>query len=127
MNLVNPLAHVIGRGSAKAGVEHWWMQRLTAVALVPLTLWVVYLLLRTQAADYASVHALVASPLNAALLIAWLIAMLWHAQLGLQVVIEDYIHTPWLEVGSLVAIKLASLLGMIVAVVSVLRIAVGGA
>lgn len=127
MNLEHPLARVIGLGSAKAGVEHWWLQRLTAVALVPLTLWVVVLLLKTQPMDYDTARSLVANPINAALLACWAVAMLWHAQLGLQVVIEDYIHTPWLEITAHIGVKFVALLGAAVSVLSIIRIAAGGA
>ncbi len=126
MNLEHPLARVIGKGSAKAGVEHWWLQRLTAIALAPLTIWVVVLLLKTQSVNYATVRELVASPLNAALLACWVVAVLWHAQLGLQVVIEDYIHNPWMEFTAHVAVKLASLLGVAVSVIAILKVVTGG-
>ncbi|MEM9532086.1 MAG: succinate dehydrogenase, hydrophobic membrane anchor protein [Pseudomonadota bacterium] len=126
MNLEHPLARVIGLGSAKAGVEHWWVQRLTAVALVPLTLWVVVLLLKTQPLDYVATYNLVVNPINAALLACWSVAMLWHAQLGLQVVIEDYIHTPWMEITAHISVKFLALLGSAVSVLSIVRIAAGG-
>jgi len=126
MNLEHPLARVIGSGSAKSGVEHWWLQRLTAIALVPLTLWVVVLLLKTAAVDFNSARAVVANPISAALLISWVVAMLWHAQLGLQVVVEDYIHNPWTEFTAHVVIKLAALLGVAISVISILKIATGG-
>ena len=126
MNLEHPLARVIGKGSAKTGVEHWWLQRLTAIALVPLTLWVVVLLLKTQGIDYGTARAVIASPLNAALLACWVVAVLWHAQLGLQVVIEDYIHNPWMEFTAHVAVKLAALLGVAVSVIAILKVVTGG-
>ncbi|MFK7957781.1 MAG: succinate dehydrogenase, hydrophobic membrane anchor protein [Lysobacterales bacterium] len=126
MNLEHPLARVIGTGSAKSGVEHWWLQRLTAIALVPLTLWVVVLLLKTATVDYASATAVVANPISAALLIMWVVAMLWHAQLGLQVVVEDYIHNPWMEFTAHVVVKMAALLGVVISVIAILKIATGG-
>ena len=126
MNLVHPLAKVIGQGSAKSGVHHWWAQRLTAIALVPLTLWVVFGLYALAGADYGTVQAWVADPWHAALLIAWVLAMLHHAQLGLQVVIEDYVHVPWAEITLHILIKFAAILGMIVAVLSIARVVLGG-
>lgn len=127
MSLVHPLARVIGRGSAKSGVQHWWVQRLTAIALVPLTLWALFAVAGKAGLGHAAVHAWLADPLNAALMVAWVVCMLYHAQLGLQVVIEDYVHTPWLEMGCQIAVKFACALGIIVAVLSILRIVIGGA
>ncbi len=126
MNLEHPLARVIGNGSAKSGVEHWWLQRLTAIALVPLTLWVVVLLLKTASIDYYAAREVVSSPISAALLICWVVAMLWHAQLGLQVVVEDYIHNPWVEFTAHVVVKLAVLLGVALSVIAILKVATGG-
>ena len=126
MSLVHPLAHVLGRGSAKSGVHHWWVQRLTAMALVPLTLWVVFAVVGTAGTGHAEVSAWLADPLNASLMVAWVVSMLYHAQLGLQVVIEDYVYTPWLEIACQIAVKFAAALGIIVSVLSILRVVVGG-
>ena len=88
----SPLGRAIGLGSAKEGVEHWWLQRITAVALVPLSLWFVIAIIRLVGADSDGVRDWVGNPLPAILLVLLLIATFWHAALGLQVVIEDYIH-----------------------------------
>ena len=97
-DLQTPLKRVRGLGSAKSGTHHFIVQRVTAVALVPLVLWIVYVALELLHADYAHARALVHQPFNAMLLIAFVVALFWHAQLGLQVVIEDYVHTRWLEI-----------------------------
>ncbi|WEN14070.1 succinate dehydrogenase, hydrophobic membrane anchor protein [Rhodanobacter sp. AS-Z3] len=119
----NPLKIARGLGSAQAGVEHWWTQRLTAAALVLLGLWFVITVLCLLHADYATAHASVAKPWNALLLIAFILTMFWHAVLGLQVVIEDYVHTRWKAVVLLVAIKFLAVLGALAGVLAVLRIA----
>jgi succinate dehydrogenase / fumarate reductase membrane anchor subunit len=109
-DLRNPLARARGLGSAKEGVSHWMLQRLTAVGLIFLTLWFVITVLSLIHADYATARASIARPWNAVMLIALIVTMFRHAVLGLQVVIEDYVHTRWLEVASLVAIKFIAVL-----------------
>jgi len=125
VDLRNPLKRARGLGSAQSGVGHWWVQRLTAAALVLLSLWFVSMLLGLLHADYATAKAAVAKPWNALLLIAFAIAAFWHAVLGLQVVIEDYVHTRWKEVVLLALIKFLAVLGALASVLAVLRIALG--
>ncbi|WP_250623508.1 succinate dehydrogenase, hydrophobic membrane anchor protein [Pinirhizobacter soli] len=124
-DLRNPLQRARGLGSAKDGVGHWWSQRLTAIALVVLVLWFVVLVLGLLGHDYQAVRASIARPWNALLMIAFIIAAFWHAVLGLQVVIEDYVHTRWLEVTSMIVIKLLAVAGVLAGVLAVLRIALG--
>ncbi len=118
-----PLKTARGLGSSQSGVGHWWTQRVTAAALVVLVIWFVLTVLRLLHADYATAHATVARPWNALLLIAFTLTMFWHAVLGLQVVIEDYVHTRWRQVVLLVAIKFLAVLGALACVLAVLRIA----
>jgi succinate dehydrogenase / fumarate reductase membrane anchor subunit len=122
-DLRNPLKVARGLGSSQSGVGHWWTQRVTAAALVVLMIWFVITVLGLLHADYATALATVAKPWNALLLIVLLITMFWHAVLGLQVVIEDYVHTRWKEVLSLVLIKFLAVLGALASVLAVLRIA----
>jgi succinate dehydrogenase / fumarate reductase membrane anchor subunit len=124
-DLRNPLQRARGLGSAKDGVGHWWTQRTTAIALIGLGIWFVILVLGLLHADYPTARAAIARPWNALLMIAFLVAMFWHAVLGLQVVIEDYVHTRWKEVFLLVAIKFLAVLGALASVLAVLRIALG--
>ena len=124
-DLRNPLKRARGLGSAQSGVHHWWVQRLTAAALVVLGIWFVVLVLHLKHADYAVAHASVAKPWNALLLIAFIVSVFWHAVLGLQVVIEDYVHTRWKEIVLLVAIKFLAVLGALACALAVLRIALG--
>lgn len=124
-DLRHPIKRARGLGSAQSGVGHWWTQRVTASALVVLGLWFLVTVLRLAHADFATAHALVSRPWNAVLLIAFVITMLWHAVLGLQVVIEDYVHTRWKEVSLLVLVKFLAVLSALASVLAVLRIALG--
>lgn len=123
--LQTPLKQVRGLGSARSGTRHFIVQRITAVALVPLVLWLVWLLLSLVHVDYAGARALLAHPCNAVLMIAFVAAAFWHAQLGLQVVIEDYVHTPGLEIASQLAVKFLCVLGALACTLAVVRIALG--
>lgn len=120
-----PLVRARELGSARHGVGHWWTQRLTAIALIPLTMWFVWLVLRLPRLDYAGAHDLVANPINALLLIVFTATMFWHGQLGLQVVIEDYVHTRWLEITLLVLVKFLAVLGALACTLAVLSIWLG--
>ncbi len=112
-----------GLGSAKTGTEHFVHQRLTAAALVVLGIWFLVFVLGLLGSDYATAAAAVAKPWNAVPLIGLLIAMFWHAQLGMQVVLEDYIHESLLALVLQTAVKFVAVLGMIVSVFAVGRIA----
>lgn len=125
MNLQHPVARARGLGSAKDGYGHWMVQRLTAIALALLTPWFLWLLLGLVGVEHAQALARVGTPLNASLLLAWIIALLWHAQLGVQVVIEDYVHSPALALGSQILIRLLFAFAAIAAVFAVLRISIG--
>jgi len=125
MSFRTPLSRVRGLGSAKGGTSHWWAQRVTAVALVPLSLWFVASLIALVSADYEEFVAWVSAPLSTVLLIAFVVAVFHHAQLGLQVVIEDYVHAEWLKIVSLVAIKLLAFLLAVASIYAVLRITFG--
>lgn len=120
--LRHPLARAKGLGSAKDGVGHWWAQRLTAMALALLTPWFVIFALRQFGAEGEAVRAAIAQPLNATLLSAFVLSVFWHARLGLQVVVEDYIHG-WLELALQVAIKFIFALAAIAALLAIGRIA----
>src|ERR1019366_5915909 len=88
-----PLSRARGLGSAKNGVEHWWMQRVTAVALVPLTLWFIASLMAIAGGDYGTVIAWFKRPLTTILMASLLTTLFHHMALGLRVVVEDYVHT----------------------------------
>ena len=120
-----PLKNVRGLGAAKTGTEHFVLQRLTATALVPLTIWFLIFVLSLVNADYVTAADAVSKPWNAMLLVGFLIAMFWHAQLGLQVVLEDYIHNSLLALALQTTVKFIAVLGAIVSVFAVARIALG--
>jgi succinate dehydrogenase / fumarate reductase membrane anchor subunit len=124
MSIRTPLGRVRGLGSAKAGVEHFWHQRLTAVALVPLTLWFVWSVARYAGAPYAEVLEFLHNPFNAALMLLFVVAGLYHMALGLQVVIEDYVHAEGAKLALVLLTKFAAFAAGTLCVVAVLRIAV---
>jgi succinate dehydrogenase / fumarate reductase membrane anchor subunit len=121
----NPIKNARGLGSAKDGVHHFIIQRITAIALLFLAIYFVGFLVSLAGADYAAARAAVAHPCNAVLLIAFLIAMFWHGQLGLQIIIEDYVHTPWLAIASQLAVRFICVLAALASVLAVVRIALG--
>jgi len=125
MNFRNPLATARNHGSAGSGVEHWWAQRFSAIALLVLSAWVVYALISIVGASHAEASAFLARPVNAALAILFIATSLYHSRLGLQVVVEDYIHHRGLELGLQLAIKFAAIVGGIIAAVAILTIAFG--
>ena len=126
MTLKTPLGRIRGLGSAKSGTHHFWVQRVTAVALIPLTLWFIYFVMTHVGADHATVSAWMKSPVNAVLMIALIVATFHHMQLGLQVVIEDYVHTECTKVTSLLVMKGASFLLAVAGSFAVLKVAFGG-
>ena len=118
----SPLGRARGLGSARAGATHWWMQRLTALALVPLTLWFLCGMVRMLGASRDDVVFWMSGPLPIVLMIALVIATFHHLQAGLQVVIEDYVHHDALRIGSILLVKGLSLLLGLACIVSVLRL-----
>ena len=126
MDFQTPLAKVKGLGSAKAGTGHFWMQRITAITLIPLSLWMVAFTEQLLNAPHSQMVSWMASPLNTVLAIAWVIAAFYHAALGLQVVIEDYVHTEWMKISSIWAMKLFFLFFALAAMVAILKISLIG-
>lgn len=127
MSMRSPLGRARGLGSAKSGTQHWWAQRLTALALVPLTIWFVIAMVAATGSDYASARVFIGNPITAVMLILLIVATFHHAQLGLQVVIEDYVHTKPVEIALLLIIKGAAVVLALAAIFAVLSIAFGGA
>ena len=119
-----PLKTAVGLGSAQHGVQHFMQQRLTAVALILLGAWFIWLVLKVLHLDYAAAHALIAQPLNALLMLAFVIAVFWHAQLGLQVVIEDYLHAR-VRFAAILLMRFSCLLLAAAGIMATLRIALG--
>ena len=121
----SPLARAMGLGSAKEGVEHWWMERVSAVALVPLTLWFVASIIAHTGSDYATFIAWLRTPLANILMILLVIALFYHTALGLQVVIEDYVHSGTKFV-ALVAVRLGCFALAVAGILATLHIVFGG-
>ena len=121
-----PLARARGLGSAKDGVHHWWVQRLTAVALIPLVVWFAISLVMLSGADYTVVRAWIGSPLVMMLLILTIGVGLHHGQLGMQVVIEDYVGNDGWKLALIVIVKFIAVLFGLGAIVAILRIGFGG-
>lgn len=117
-----PMARVRGLGSAKDGTGHWWAQRLTALALIPLTVWFVASVIAMAGADYTAMIVWVSDPLVAGLLILLLVATFYHAVLGVQVVIEDYVHHEGAKFAALIALKGLGIALGLAGVLSVLTI-----
>jgi succinate dehydrogenase / fumarate reductase membrane anchor subunit len=127
MSLRSPLGRVLGAGSAKQGTQHWWVQRLTSVALVPLSVWFLVSLLTLPSFDHATVVAWMAQSPTALLLILLVLIGTWHSQLGVRVVVEDYVAGAGARTVSLVALTFAHGLLAAAGVVAVLRVALGAA
>jgi succinate dehydrogenase / fumarate reductase membrane anchor subunit len=125
MSLRSPLSQARGLGSAKDGVHHWWMQRLTAMALIPLSLWFVFSIARYHMADYPTMVAWLHNPYVAVALVLYFAALFYHSVLGVQVVIEDYVANEALKLTALVLVKFAHFALGAAAVFAVLKIAFG--
>jgi len=125
MSLKTPLGKVLGLGSAKSGFHHWWAQRLSAIALLPLTLWFVWSLLMLPGLDYAVISAWLATPLPAVALALLVLALCHHSSLGLTVVAEDYIHQRTLRVLVLAGIQLLHVALAVAGVFSILLVSLG--
>lgn len=124
-NFRTPLNKVRGLGSAKDGTHHWWAQRVTAIALVPLLIWFVGALVSVADADYAAAVDWMRSPFVTIFMIGLLGALFHHAQLGVQVVLEDYVHAEWLKFTSIILVKLAALILGLAGIVAVLKVSLG--
>ena len=118
----SPLARAIGLGSAKSGVEHWWAERISAVALVPLTLWFVASMIAHTGSDYAGFVAWMKEFPTTILMILLLLVLFYHTALGLQVIIEDYVHSDFKFV-AIVAVRLGCFAIAAVGILAALRIA----
>lgn len=125
MNLRNPLANAHNHGSATDGVGHWWAQRFSAIGLVLLTIWLVWALGSLVGADHAAAAELISHPFHAAMAILFVAASFYHGQLGLQVIIEDYVTHRGMEMFLLIAVKILAIVGGLLAVLAVLKLAVG--
>ncbi len=125
MSAQTPLARARGLGAAHGGLGHWTAQRLTALANAVLLLWFVFSAAALAGASYAEVRAWLASPLAATLMILLIISVFYHAPLGLQVIVEDYVHHPGGRIGALILIRLLVFALAVACIVAVLIVALG--
>lgn len=123
-SLRSPLGRVRGLGSAKGGTHHWWMQRVTSMALLPLTIWFALSAASLAGASYIETIAWIGRPWNAVLLLATIGLSFHHTAAGLQVIIEDYANLEWVKVGGILAIRAICWLLALASALAVLRIAV---
>ncbi|MSP51042.1 MAG: succinate dehydrogenase, hydrophobic membrane anchor protein [Alphaproteobacteria bacterium] len=126
MSMQSPLGRVRGLGSAKSGTNHWWHQRLTALALIPLTVWFAVSLVAMTGRGYDTAVNWLASPVSACLMILLIGAGFYHMKLGLQVIIEDYIHVEWQKLTLLIVMQFWSWLLGIASIMAVLWVWLGG-
>ena len=125
MSLVSPLNRVLGLGSAKDGTEHWWGQRVSAVALVILGLWLVIGIAGLESFSYADVTSWMRSPVTSVMLLLTVLTLSYHSYLGVQIVVEDYVHTASLKIATLIASTFAHLLLAAAGAFAVLKVAFG--
>ena len=124
MDYRSPLSRAINLGSAKTGTVRWWWLRISALALVPLSLWFVFSV-ATLVGDCATgIQDWIANPIAATLLIAFVVSLFYHAQLGMQEVIEDYVHREGVKYLAILLIKAIAVLLVILSIVSILHVAV---
>ena len=121
-DLRTPLSRARGLGSAKEGVHHFWAQRITAVALIPLVAWFAISLIMMSGADYAVVRAWIGSPAVMVLLVLTIVIGLHHGQLGVQVVIEDYVHNDGVKLALIVLVRFIAVFFGLAGIVAILRI-----
>src|SRR6476646_8257049 len=119
-----PLARAIGLGTAKDGVHHWWMQRVSTIALVPLTVWFIAAIIAQTGADYTAFVAWMRNPITDLLMVLLLIALFYHAALGLQVIVEDYVHSA-ARFAAVIAVRLICFTLGAAGILATIRISLG--
>jgi succinate dehydrogenase / fumarate reductase membrane anchor subunit len=125
MSLRSPLGRVLGLGSAKDGTEHWWAQRVSAIALIPLTLWFMLSLLALPALDYATVRAWLSFPMSGFLAMLLVAVSTYHSYLGTTEVIEDYVPSAGMKVLSLLLLRFVHVLVGGAGIFAIMRVAFG--
>jgi len=126
MSLRSPLGYVLGHGSAREGVHHWWHLRTTSAALAVLGIWFVFAVLTLPDLGRASIAAWLGKPFSAVLMMLFVFATVWHSLLGLQVVVEDYVRGKGARVLVLVLLRFVHVLAGAAALFAVLKLALGG-
>ena len=126
MRMETPLSRVRGLGSARSGAHHWWLERLSSVAALVLFVWFIVSILRLPSLNYASVTGWLAQPLAAVPMLLLIVTTFWHLKMGLQVIVEDYVHEEGLKLFAIVLLNFFAIGGGALAFFSVLKIAFGG-
>jgi succinate dehydrogenase / fumarate reductase membrane anchor subunit len=126
MSLRSPLGRVLGQGAA-GGSHHWWAQRVGSIALIPLGLWFAMSIFHLPSLTHGAVRAWLAHPVHAVLMLITIVVVAHHSYLGLQVVIEDYVHTKGRKVATMLAVQFLHVLAGAAAFFAVLRVSLGGA
>ncbi len=126
MNFQTPLGRARGLGSAREGSHHWWRQRVSAVALFPLSLWFATCVSVLPEISHAEVVRWVTAPWNTILLLSFILLSFFHAMLGLQIVIEDYVHSEWVKIFAILGVRLVTAFLALASAFAVLRIVFSG-
>ena len=126
MSMQTPLNKVRGFGSARSGTEHWWMQRVTAIANLVLVVFFIFLVISLVGESYQDVTATLASPWIAIAMLALILSVTWHMRLGMQVIIEDYVHSEGRKLALLLANTFFCGAVVLTGVFAVLKISFGG-
>jgi succinate dehydrogenase / fumarate reductase membrane anchor subunit len=119
-NLRTPLGKVKGLGSAKDGTHHWWMQRVTALGLIPLVMWFVVTILKITLGDAATLVEIIRSPINLVMLILFVITSIYHGMLGMQVIVEDYVHCESYKFAIIILLKFVSIFSGLIGLTSII-------
>jgi succinate dehydrogenase / fumarate reductase membrane anchor subunit len=122
---LTPLARARGLGAARGGLGHWKAQRLTAISNAVLVLWFVFSAMALAGAGYDEIRAWLASPVAATLMILLIVSVFYHAPLGLQVIIEDYVHHPGIRIAAVILVRLVVAALAVACIVAILRVALG--
>lgn len=125
MSLRTPLGRVLGLGSAKDGTGHFWGQRLSGIAVLVLGLWFLFSMLTMPGFAYADAINFIGAPLNGVLLLLLVVSMAYHSSLGVQVVIEDYVHGHGLKMGSLILSRFAHTFVAVASIYAIIKIGLG--
>ena len=125
MSLRSPLGRVLGLGTARDGTSHWWGQRVSGLALAALGAWFAWSLATMPGFEYAQAMAFIGQPVNALLLLLLSVTMAWHSNLGVQVVIEDYVHGHGLKIAALLISRYAHVVLAVAAIYAILKIGIG--